>query len=278
MASAVHLTGVRCGGDAHGGCQAGCLIFWKDAWLRKIGDGPAGAAPAPPATSVAPGARPCTEEDVAAGVYRADGSTGSDEPEYVCQSTRLQAATTPLPWWDLRQYANDLRSGNVRLSQMAAALLFFAFQRLTEAGLGLGAAMRWAYDTLQTIRGGTPYPLRAGRIPNGVPTPSAKLDLQRGELVKVRSYAAILETLNQDWHNRGMYFDSEQVPFCNGIYRVLRRVERIIDEKTGRMTRLQSDAVILEEVTCQARYAKCRRFCPRGIYPYWREIWVDRVR
>ena len=28
---------------------------------------------------------------------------------------------------------------------------------------------------------------------------------------------------------------------------------------------------------CEARYAKCRRFCPRGIYPYWREIWLERV-
>src|SRR5258708_22395489 len=32
---AVHLE-TRCDGQAHGGCQAGCLIFWKEAWLKPI--------------------------------------------------------------------------------------------------------------------------------------------------------------------------------------------------------------------------------------------------
>lgn len=34
MQGAVHLENVRCNGAAHGGCQAACLIFWKDEWLR----------------------------------------------------------------------------------------------------------------------------------------------------------------------------------------------------------------------------------------------------
>jgi hypothetical protein len=42
MENAVHLVGVRCDGSAHGGCQAGCLIFWKDAWLRRV-DAPSAA-------------------------------------------------------------------------------------------------------------------------------------------------------------------------------------------------------------------------------------------
>jgi len=35
MKDAVHLE-TRCDGAAHGGCQAGCLLFWKTAWLRKV--------------------------------------------------------------------------------------------------------------------------------------------------------------------------------------------------------------------------------------------------
>ena len=34
-----HLN-LRCDGQAYGGCQAGCLIFWKGAWLKPV-DGPA---------------------------------------------------------------------------------------------------------------------------------------------------------------------------------------------------------------------------------------------
>src|SRR4029079_5255273 len=39
MNNAVHLKGIRCDGQAYGGCQAGCLIFWKNAWLKKIANG-----------------------------------------------------------------------------------------------------------------------------------------------------------------------------------------------------------------------------------------------
>src|SRR5260370_21630516 len=35
MKGSVLLEGVRCDGAGHGGCQAGCLIFWKEAWLKR---------------------------------------------------------------------------------------------------------------------------------------------------------------------------------------------------------------------------------------------------
>jgi hypothetical protein len=34
MRDAVHLTGVRCDGQAHGGCQTGCLIYWN--WRNRV--------------------------------------------------------------------------------------------------------------------------------------------------------------------------------------------------------------------------------------------------
>src|SRR5262245_31670104 len=36
MLNTVHLEGLRCNGSAHGGCQAGCLLFWKEAWLLRV--------------------------------------------------------------------------------------------------------------------------------------------------------------------------------------------------------------------------------------------------
>ena len=98
-----------------------------------------------------------------------------------------------------------------------------------------------------------------------------------GELVRVKSYREILQTLDETWHNRGMYFDGEMVPFCGKTFRVLKRVQQIIDERTGTLRPFKNDAIILEGVTCQARYSHCRRFCPRSIFPYWREIWLERL-
>jgi hypothetical protein len=67
------------------------------------------------------------------------------------------------------------------------------------------------------------------------------------------------------------------VPYCGGRYRVLERVEQIINEKTGKMMRLRKDCIMLEGVACRACYSKYRRFCPRSIYPYWREVWLERA-
>src|SRR5262245_4619897 len=68
MANAVHLE-TRCDGKAYGGCQAGCLIFWKEAWLKRANNEESSIEPSIPPDS--PGAPlsngMCTEEDVLAG-------------------------------------------------------------------------------------------------------------------------------------------------------------------------------------------------------------------
>jgi len=278
MAAAVHLDGLRCDGSAHGGCQAGCLMFWKDAWLKKA-DAPAadGQAAAPGAEQSVPREAGISEAEktVWAGTRQPDQP--ADEPRFVCQSTQIAAATTPLAWHDVRQYVEDWTSGNVRLSQMFASAMYSMCEAIATAGLGIGSAIRWMYDTVQASRGATPYPSRTGRVPAGTKTPSAQLGLQVGELVKVRPYQEILETIDQKSHNRGMVWDGEMVPFCGGTYRVLQRVNRIIDEKTGRMLQMKNECIQLDGVTCQACYAKYRKFCPRSIFPYWREIWLQRA-
>jgi hypothetical protein len=279
MLSAVHLEEFRCNGEAHGGCQAKCLVFWKEAWLERVDGRNGGGARDPgPSADAASGPDPvCTERDVVAGTRRRDEQDTPANPTYVCQSTQVHQATLPLSRWDLRQYVEDYTSGNVRLGQMLGSFLFFLSEQLASAGLGFGTPVRWAYDTIQKARGGTPYPARFGTIPLGSATPSAKLNLQKGELVEVRGYREILETLDENLNNRGMSFDAEMVPYCRGRYRVLDRVTQIINEKTGKMMRLRKDCIMLEGVVCTACYAKYRKFCPRSIYPYWREIWLDRV-
>ena len=92
-----------------------------------------------------------------------------------------------------------------------------------------------------------------------------------------KSHDEILATLDTRYRNRGLSFDVEMVPFCGGTYRVIDRVEKFIDEKTGRIKSLKTPAVILQDVTCGSRFSRCRMFCPRRIYCWWREIWLERV-
>lgn len=279
MSNAVHLEGIRCDGAAYGGCQTLCLIFWKEAWLKPV----TGTSPAEQRSKdgsarhdQTPGASCCTESDVWAGTRLKDENAAT-EPIYVCQATQLPSATTLLPWWEFSQYVEDYASGNATLGRMFRGFLYSSCHSLIQSGIGLGPFLRWLYDGIQSLWGGIPYPRKRGTIPVREPTPSGTLNLQPGEWVRVKSHKEILATLNTEGKNRGLYFDAESVPFCGGTYRVLKRVSKIVDEKTGRLMQFKNESVILEEVYCQARYSSCRMFCPRAIYPYWREIWLERV-
>jgi hypothetical protein len=276
MADAVHLENNRCDGSAHDGCEAGCLIFWKEAWLRRLDDQP--ATHHPEASWNGEGSASIERmEDVLRTSVRRPAAIGETAPAYMCQNTQIKVATKPLEWWDVRQYVEDYTSGNVTISQLAAGLVYSLWRSFAEAGLGMGTPMRWLYDKFQQAIGGSPYPLRPFGVPKGAAGPKALLDLREGEHVCVKSFGEILKTLDSNYRNRGLYFDAEMVPFTERQYKVGRRVKQIIDEKTGTMIRFKSDAIILDNVVCEARYAICRRFCPRAIYPFWREIWLERV-
>lgn len=272
---AVHLN-TRCDGSAHGGCQAGCLIFWKEAWLKPANGKMDGSVSVPSSGGVpaAKSAR-CTESCVNEATQHIDPETGT--PVYRCQATQLPYFTSNLNWWDIRQYIEDYRSGNVGLSRIAAGLLYSIYYNLSEAGIGLGAPMRWLYDKLAPLWTKTRFPRHAGPIPVGRQTPTGSLNLQPGELVRVKSHEEILATLNEESRNRGLRWDAEMVPYCGRTYRVLKRVTKIINERTGTMQEIKNPCIILDSVVCQSRYSACRMFCPRSIYSYWREIWLDRV-
>jgi hypothetical protein len=274
---AVHLD-TRCDGSAHGGCDAGCLIFWKEAWLKPavhISAAALSQIEAQPAKTPGLSVEERRESDVWTGT-RSCGPDGQVS-RYYCQATQLPYATSHLDWWDIRQYAEDFSSGNVGLWRLLCGLVYSIYYNLSRIGIGLGPAMHWFYDQFHFLWRGTAFPRKKGSIPEGQPTPAAALHLQPGELVRVKTHAEILQTLTTGGRNRGMGWDAEMVPYCGQTHRVLKRVNRIVDEKSGRMQELKTPAIILDSVVCQSRYSECRMFCPRGIYQYWREIWLERT-
>lgn len=268
----------RCDGAAFGGCQAGCLLFWKEAWLKPV-DPLARGEPSPVkgAATVTPLGSPrrCTESDVLAATRTVapDGET-----LYSCQATRLLEYAKPLKWWDARQYVETYRSGNTSLRELLSGLTYLAFTYGTHAHRERwGRPFRWLYDLARPLHGGGPFPRRPGTLPPGVPAPREDLDLQPGELVRIRPFEEILKTIDKAGNNRGLAFDAELVPYCGKTYRVVARVEKFVDERTGRMRTLKTPAVILDGVVCRARYAGQRMFCPRAIHLWWREIWLCRA-
>ena len=267
--NAVHLD-TRCTGEAHGGCEARCPIFWKEAWLKPVHE----ASSSPPVKIPLSGG--CTEVAVQRAT-RCQANLDEANPTYVCQATRLPYFSEDLSPYDFRQYIEDYTSGNIALGRWIRGVIYITYYNLIKLGIGLRRPLRWLYDRFQKSWGGLPYPRRWGKIPKDQPTPMAELKLQEGEWVRIKSYDEILATCNEDNLNRGLYFDGEMVPYCGKECRVLKRVTRIINEQTGKMMTMKNPCIILENVVCQARYSYCRMFCPRELYPYWREIWLERV-
>jgi hypothetical protein len=255
MERAVHLEGVRCDGSAHGGCQAGCLIFWKQDWLEAAPED----APATPAP-----ATPLADQDVPASLAATTHGPGhtDDDPVYACQATEMLRATSFVSPRQPGLWVKDVRSGNAGTGTALASLAVLAFNRWQGLSGRLPRALR--------IRGGRSWPWY---VPSGERRRHPPLDLQPGELVEVRSQAEIEATLDDKGALRGLRFGAEMLPYCGRRARVLARVERIIDEKTGRMLRLR-DCIILEDVWCQGTF---RALCRRKIYTYWREAWLRRA-
>jgi hypothetical protein len=250
----VHLADARCDGSAHGGCQAGCLLFWREEWLET----PEGVPLRAQQREMRPVATEETLHDDALAGVDDDGAT-----LYRCAATELGRASSPLPTYEPGQYVADVRSGNFRALFVIHGLLILLFNKFQ-------ALSRKLLPRRLRIADGLPYPFFRGTGPGPKPEP---LRLQPGEIVEVKSKDEIMAALGPDGKNRGLIFDVEMLPYCGRRARVLKSVERIIEEHTGRMLRLR-DCVILDQVACVGRY---HRFCPRAIHIYWREAWLRRV-
>jgi hypothetical protein len=264
MENTVILQGLRCDGEAHAGCQAACMILWKEKWLKLIQKGssdksnlsqietPATVPPTCRATvrDIAPAS---TRNRIYESVYASGAPAIHGEEIYSCQATEMRKATFPMKWWDPRQYWRDLRSGNVGIWPL-----------LRSFGI-------WLFNVIQHYRKGGKYPFIEGKLTK---TPHLELHLQPGELVQLLPKSEILKTLDKRNRNRGLSFDKELVKYCGGVYRVFRRVDKIVDEANGKILRLSNPCIVLEGVTCTGDY---NRYCPRNIFHYVREIWLKRV-
>src|SRR5215475_1119032 len=269
MTNSVHLEGVRCDGSGHDGCQASCLIFWKESWLKRAaGDLVLAENLQPPQNGPSKLVNICTVEAIHAA---ASAANSQGEQLFACQATNVPEYTSHMSFWDPRQYVRDLQSGNLDSGLAGSSKGHRLLEFMLAVSRLLQATIIGFFNEVQARRQGARYPFIEGTASK---TPVEILNLQPGELVEVRSKEEIIGTLDKTQKNRGLWFDSEMLPYCGGIYRVLRRVHRIIDEKTRKMVVMKYPCIILEGVVCKSDY---HRLCPRAIYPYWRESWLKRA-
>jgi hypothetical protein len=253
MRDTVLLENLRCDGSAHGGCQAECRIYWKEAWLTRVDAVAAVTPPAPHQVFI-------SLADVARDTVRPVDPTTPQDPagdHYRCQATDAFIATEPLRVRQPGQYVREVRSGNVTITRF----------------LRVGARAVWgSLGHRLGFKDGLPFKVAGKNASKG-----ERLNLQPGEWVQVKTPAEIGLTLDETGRNRGLTFTAEMVPSCGQVFRVKARIDHIVDERTGKMLNFKNDCIVLEGAICTGDYAPGRWFCPRDSYPYWREAWLRRV-
>jgi hypothetical protein len=238
LSNAVVLAGLRCDGSAHGGCQLGCMFFWKDDWLG-LSDPPT----APALQSAVDGAISAAPSDSKALILSVHQPGRSDL--YRCQGTELTRATTAgPPLWDVSQYGRFLRDRTFTPVELLGVI----------ARIGLRKS----------------FSLLPGRR-RAVAAPTSPLNLRAGDWVRVKSKEDIFATLDDSGRLKGLSFGGDMTSFCGRRFRVEKRVETIIDESNGRIRHLR-DTVMLTECYCD-RYVGCARRMP----VLWREAWLERA-
>jgi len=231
----VFLEEVRCDGGAHKSCDRACLIFWKEAWLK-----PAGA------DAIVTAGQPLVRaEDLATLATRDDG--------FFCQSSEIINASKPLPWWEPKQYLWDLRYNRISFMLWVRSLLIACYNKLAY----LLNFKSWGFiagtETSEVV--------------------DERLQLQPGDLVRVKPLSEIKKTLDSSGKHRNLLFAPAMATFCGSVQRVQKRVENIILEGTPRQRTLK-DTVLLEGSTCDGI---CHRMCPRQSFLVWRGCWLERV-
>jgi hypothetical protein len=247
LPNTVLLDDLRCDGAAHGGCQAECRLYWNEAWLRKVEPGEPTRG-----TENDPAAVQALLERIEPNTRDQDDGT---DARYRCQATETTAASAPLSTNDPRPYFREVTSTNVSIRTFARVMSrAVVMQPMHHFGV-----LRWP------------------KGPHSRSPKSQPLDLQAGEWVRVKSREEIEATLTDTGANRGLHFDIEMVPYCGQVLQVRGRVTHIVDEATGKMLQFSSDCIKLENAVCSGERSTGRWFCPREIYPYWRESWLERV-
>lgn len=251
MTDTVHLAGLRCDGSAHGGCQAYCLFYVKEQWLERADRD---------------STRDVDNSDHDELTSRLRHFADAGPNTYRCQATQALEASRPLT--GAGHYLRDLQTRNVPIRRLVAGLFWVAVNRYQDF-------TRWHFPRRLRYRDGHHLPDVRGTVRDENWPPPGDVDLSPGDLVEVRSRDEIRATLDEDQRNKGLWFDEEMARLCGRRGRILYRVERLIDEKTGRMLKVKKDLFVVSGlVGCEGIYHK---LCTRSVIAMMRAAWLRRV-
>lgn len=229
----------RCRGEGLGDCELGCTLFWKADWL---------ADP----TTASSSASPTRESELEALRHltkrEAFSENESQLPVYHCQGSQLAKIVSETSRLNARairdQHNLNHTSVSTLVSDMCSTLIAKARRK------------------------------QSGYVGPCIRTPAPAFSLGAGETVRVKPLVEIIQTLDVNGKNRGLWYDPAMDQFAGKTFTVSRRVTKFVDERTGKMIQPSVPSVVLEDLHCDGRQ---RRYCSRMLQFFWREIWLERT-
>lgn len=110
--------------------------------------------------------------------------------------------------------------------------------------------------------------------PQAKPGEIQHLNLQTGEVVRVKSKQEIEAMLDFEKKYHGCTFLDCMAEYCGTTQRVFRPVSRFLDERDFKFKKSRG-IVLLEGVYCDGKlvFGQCDRSC----FLFWREEWLERI-
>jgi hypothetical protein len=123
---------------------------------------------------------------------------------------------------------------------------------------------KWFFDLFRGEKGET----------NLRGNPTVIGSLKPGDMVRIRSANEIKATLDR-WNQTGRCaFMEEMWDYCGSTQRVLKRVEKFLDERDY-LVKKCTGIILLDGVYCHGTvdFGECDRTC----FIFWREEWLEKV-
>lgn len=235
LADSVLLNVSRCDGTSFGGCQMACPLIWKTEWLRPVDD--------QAETAGGMDASEALKQLESLATAKAMNSELAS-----CQATQLHQITHKRSRLNVGQYVDEVNLNRVSVTALATSFC--------------GGMLGRVAGSNQSVVGTQKR------------TPVSDLKLTVGDMVVVKSQSDIVETLDANGKNRGLWFDPVMLRYCGQTLEVTKRITTLVDEASGKVRQLKISSVVLEDLQCDPT---ARRFCSRLLHLFWREAWLQRA-
>ena len=249
----VYLEDLRCDGSGHGGCQAGCKLYWKEAWLRRVDDDSGAVNPSKESLAN-------LEHLAQAGTRTVRELKGERSEVWRCQATEAFNASELL-----------------KTSESSTVLARTDERQFRSAPFHRPCGPRVRHGDCRPYR---PAQSRCRCEAQGSQSSAreSRSISKPGDLVQVRSPTEIAATLDEGRPQPRAFISTARCfPIAAGPSVLRTGCDKSSTTRPVACSKSPRTASSSMASSVRASEHPGRWFCPRQIYAYWREAWLRRV-